>query len=316
MKNRLRALNIQISTSGEVPDWVELIPAGQTIKGRDGREFVNDNPQGIVDVFAANGAPLPLDLEHATELKAPNGDAAPAVGWIEELQIREGGAIWGRIDWTDQGRQLVSSRAYRYLSPVLLLPKGKNTIVGIDSAGLTNKHNLHLSALNQQQKEIPMKNLLKKLGLPEDASEEQALNALATLQGDLETARNRQAMPDLGKFVPRADYDQALDRATNAEQKLTQKQEQELETAVNSEIDAALKAGKIAPASKDFYTSMCRSEDGLAQFKKFVETAPVIAAPSGLDDKEAPAGKKSLNAEEKKIAALFGNSEEDLQKYA
>ena len=68
------------------PLWVKLIPTGDIqddkawIEGRDGRTWVNDNPQGIVDAFEANGADLPIDVEHATELKASNGDPTPTVG--------------------------------------------------------------------------------------------------------------------------------------------------------------------------------------------------------------------------------------------
>ena len=94
-------INVQaLEVSGQAPEWIPLVPAGQVV-GRDGREWVNDNPQLVLDAFAAGSADLPLDLEHATELKAPQGEPAPAVGWIQELQIR-GGQIWGRVDWTEE----------------------------------------------------------------------------------------------------------------------------------------------------------------------------------------------------------------------
>ncbi|WP_254591864.1 phage protease [Candidatus Williamhamiltonella defendens] len=59
--------------------WLELIPVGEQITGRDGRSWVNDPPQGMVDAFQANHADLPIDIEHATELKAPKGDPALSV---------------------------------------------------------------------------------------------------------------------------------------------------------------------------------------------------------------------------------------------
>ena len=126
-----------------------------------------------------------------------------------------------------------------------------------------------------------------------------------------QTAMNREVTPDLAKFVPRTDYDQMQQRAVNAEQQLADAAREKLETEINSEIDAALKAGKIAPASKDFYTAMCRSEDGLNQFRKFLETAPVIAEPSGLDNQSAGDGHgQSLNAEEQEIIDNLGISKE------
>ena len=162
---------------------------------------------------------------------------------------------------------------------------------------------------------MDLKKLLARLGLPETANLEEALNAIGQMKTDLVTALNRAETPSLEKFVPRADYDQALTRAANAETKLAEQAKTQLEAAVNSEIEAALRAGKITPATKDFYFSMCRQEGGLDQFKKFVAAAPVVGEPSGLDKKPPEDNGVALNAEQKKIAAMFGNSEDDLKKY-
>lgn len=72
------------STEGNLPEWVELVPSGQVV-GRDGRAWINSDPQAIIAAFADSGADLPVDIEHATELKAPLGDPAPAAGWVLEL---------------------------------------------------------------------------------------------------------------------------------------------------------------------------------------------------------------------------------------
>ncbi|MGE4334537.1 MAG: phage protease [Pigmentiphaga sp.] len=294
------------------------MPPGVEIVGRDGRRFENSDPAAIVAAFVANAAALPIDLEHATEHRAPKGEPAPAVGWIEEIEARDGGSIWGRVNWTDQGRELIASRAYRYLSPVLLLPKGGRKILAIDSAGLTNKHNLRLSALNQEtpsEEEQPMKELLKRLGLDEGATEEAALNALAKLQGDLVTAKNRAETPSLDKFVPRGDYDAALNRAANAEQKLAETQKAEFVKAVNAEVDAAVTAGKITPATADFYKATCADQTGLDRFREFVKAAPEIGGKSGLEGKTPEQTGKALNAETAQVAKLFGLTPEDIEKY-
>lgn len=314
---RAVAVEVSANAEGNAPEWVELLPPGLEIVGRDGRRFENSDPAAIVAAFVANAAALPIDLEHATEHRAPKGEPAPAVGWIEEMQAREGGAIWGRVSWTDQGRELIASRAYRYLSPVLLLPKGGRKILAIDSAGLTNKHNLRLSALNQETptEEPMMKDLLKKLGLAEDASEQEALNALAKLQGDLVTATNRAETPSLDKFVPRGDYDAALNRAANAEQKLADTQKAEFTKAVNAEVDAAVAAGKITPATADFYKATCADQTGLDRFREFVKSAPEIGGKSGLEGKTPEQQSKALNAETAQVAKLFGLTAEDIEKY-
>lgn len=313
------ALNFELPADGSVPAEIELIQAGTQLLGRDGRTWINDEPQAVVDALAARGVDLVVDFEHATELKAPNGDQAPASGWVNGFEVREGGAIWGKVAWTPRGQEAIANREYRYLSPVLIYEKATGRVKSLSSIGLVNKPNLFNKSLNhEQRKEIPMdlKKLLLALGLAETATIEQALNAISALKTDLATALNRAETPSLDKFVPRADYDAAIGRATNAEQKIKNQEKAALETAINAEIDAALKAGKITPATKDFYTAMCRQDGGLDQFKKFVEAAPVVGDPSGLDGKRPNGDEKALNAEEAKIAGMFGNSAEDLKKYA
>ncbi|MCF6267626.1 MAG: phage protease [Desulfuromusa sp.] len=315
------ALNFEFPARADnLPERIMLIPGGAEIEGRDGRKWKNDKPQRIIDYLLATNRDLVLDFEHSTEIKAPAGEPAPAAAWLSNFALDENGAVTAAVNsWTPAGEKAVTDKEYRYISPVILYDQKTMQIAGISSVGLTNRPNLFVPALNQEtrttEEEMKLEDLLKKLGLPAAATLEQALNAIQKLQGDLQTAMNRETTPDLTKFVPRADYDQVLERATNSEKKLETDAKEKLETAINSEVDTALKAGKIAPASKDFYVAMCRTEDGLTQFKQFLESAPVIVDPSDLDTREQPDSGKALNAEQKQIADMFGNSAEDLKKY-
>ena len=161
-----------------------------------------------------------------------------------------------------------------------------------------------------------LKKLLQALGLSETATEEAALNQITKLQGDLATALNRAEQPSLDKFVPKADYDAVVAKAANTEQTLKTVQDHITETAINTEIDAALKSGKITPATVEYHKTQCRQEGGLDRFKAFCQAAATVAADSNLDtrkpgDSEAAA----FNAEEARVAAMFGNSAEDITKY-
>jgi phage I-like protein len=162
------------------PEWVHLIPAGE-FRGQDGR-----GPYRLGDaarVIAASRLPLVLDENHATDLAAPAGQAAPARGWIVELQARADG-IWGRVEWTPSGRQLLAERAYRGISPVFT--HAKNGQVGaLLRAGLTNVPNLpQLATLHHEDPETM--DLLAELralhGLPADADAAAALHACRTAQ--------------------------------------------------------------------------------------------------------------------------------------
>jgi phage I-like protein len=310
------AINVQdlaLDESGQAPKWIHLVPAGLVV-GRDGREWLNDNPQLVLDAFAAGAVDLPLDMEHATELRAPQGEPAPAVGWIQELQIRDG-QIWGRVDWTEAGRNAVESKSYRYVSPVFVFERASKRVVALTSAGLTNRPNLFLQALNGQEKNMELKKLLAALGLPETASFDEAMAHLGKLKGDLATATNAAANPSLDKFVPRADYNAALARATNAEKSLADQAEKAKEKDITAAIDKALAEGKITPATVEYHKAQCAQEGGLERFAEFVKAAPVVGDPSSMDKKRPEEKGKALNAEEQCIAEMFGNSVEDLQKY-
>ncbi len=139
-------VQLGLNFNGAAPEWVELLPAGERIIGRDGRNWIA-NPSGVLAAFQADTKTLPIDYEHATEIKGSKGEAAPAVAWIVELEVRAGGSVWGRVYWNEEGRQAVESRKYRYLSPVFTFSKS-GVIQCLLSAGLTNMPNLQLTALN------------------------------------------------------------------------------------------------------------------------------------------------------------------------
>ena len=132
---------------GEVPESVQLLPSGPEIEGRDGRKW---RLESAVDVGVAShdgSADLPIDYEHATEIKGPKGEPAPAVGWIKSFSVRNG-ELWGNVEWTMEGAAMVAARKYRYLSPVFQYDKESHKILRVLSAALTNQPNLRMAALN------------------------------------------------------------------------------------------------------------------------------------------------------------------------
>lgn len=300
---------LALNAEGKAPEWVELVPAGAVV-GRDGRSWVNDQAGAVIEAYAANGALLPIDWEHATEHRAPKGEPAPAAGWIAELSARAG-AIWGRVEWTERAAQQIEKKEYRYLSPVFRYERESRRIVALLSAGLTNQPNLHLTALNHADPGEDMKltdEMRRALGLEATATEAEALVAINRL-----TKPEAGKQPSLDTHVPRADYDHAINRASAAERELETLRTQRRDAEVESAIDAALKAGKITPATADYHRAQCKTEGGLDRFKAFAEAAPAIAQDSALAGKPSPDGaKKALNAETREIARRMGVSVEDI----
>lgn len=341
------SFNSEIPTAATPPAAVQLLPAGPEIVGRDGRSWAYDMQAeaAVLAAFLLRGKPLPLDWEHATELRAPKGKDAPAAGWITRLEAR-GGELWGDVEWTPRGAEQVVRREYRYLSPVFAYDPNTGRIVELLSAGLTNQPNLRMQALNKEER---MDKILALLGLSADAAPEQVLAALNTLKAQADQAKAlnvqakagmatlatalglpesatadqavaainslRTASLDLSRYVPRSDFDAAVQRATNAESKVAKIEQDAKAAAIAAVVDEAVKAGKVTPASKEFYIASCRQEGGLDAFKKFLESAPVIAAPQGVEGEPGGGKAKALNAEETAVFAQMGVTPEDLEKY-
>lgn len=305
---RLLELN---TADGDAPEWVQLIPAGPGIRGVDGRVWTMTDAGRIVETFRNRGVELPIDIEHATQVKGARGEEAPAVGWIHDMQARDGG-LWGKVSWTPRGEALLRDRAYRYLSPVFSAGRRTGAVTRLVSAGLTNNPNLDLVALNRQGAEpesVDMdEDVLEALGLNADASAADAVAAIGKLKAAESAARNRARTPSLDAFVPRKDYDRLVRRVHDFEAA----DKARGDAAIEAAVDAAIEAAKITPADRDFYIASCRAEGGLERFGTFIESKPEIAPESGLDGKTPGAGATSALTEEELAACrALGLSEDD-----
>ncbi len=103
-----------------------------------------------------------------------------------------------------------------------------------------------------------------------------------------------------------------MQRALNAEQALATDRKARLEGEIETAINTALEQKKITPATADYHRTMCRQEDGLEQFQKYVEAAPTVLSDKGADGKPPEGEQTALNTEQAAIAKAFGNSAADL----
>ncbi len=246
------------SEADQVPEWVQIFPAGPDLPARDGRRFTLHDPQAVIAASMDTSVDLMVDVEHASETRPKQGLDAPAVGWIKALEERAG-AIWGRVEWTTQGREWVASRAYRYFSPTLAAT----------------------------------------------ASAADAVTAIATLKGEVQTATARANSPDPAQYVAKAQYDATAAKLAEATAALEAQEAAKFEAAVDAGVDA----GKIMPAARDNYLAMARSI-GLEAFGQQLDAMPKIVG--AADTKDAPAtAQAGLSAEDRLVANAFDMSETD-----
>lgn len=186
---RITSCHVEIHAAADgAPEWIHLVPAGE-FSGADGRgPYLLADPQAVIERSMAGGK-LCLDECHSTDKAAPDGRPAPARGWIVEMQSRADG-LWGRVDWTPTGRQLMAERAYRGVSPVMRATKASpHRVVDVLRASLTNAPNLTLRSLHQREADdmsLP-KDLLSRLGLAETADEAAIAAAIGKTLDAVET---------------------------------------------------------------------------------------------------------------------------------
>lgn len=185
MKTVISSLHFQIP-AGAAPEWVHLTPAG-TFSGVDGRgPYRVEDAQAIIRSSMAAGK-LAIDENHAIDKAAPEGRPAPARGWIVAMEARADG-IWGRVEWTGEGKRLVDDHAYRGFSPVFVSEKATGKVLRILRGALTNDPNLTLTTLHNRENDMNFDAQLRKaLGLKDDAAEDAVLTA-ATSQAAIVAA--------------------------------------------------------------------------------------------------------------------------------
>jgi phage I-like protein len=280
-----QALELNATDDGPVvPSKIQLLPNGQRIKGRDGREFNNPDPEHLAKMFKRRGQPLPVDIEHASEHGGFGGVMdSRAVGWIVDIQARKGGAVFASVEWTPEGENLIASKAFRFISPAFFMDESSN-VREFSSAAITNHPNLRLRALNRAGGEPsttpevePMDpRILIALGLAETATADDAVTALNNALNVRDLAVQKAAEPpSLAEYVPRADYVAEQNRANTAVTTLAERDAADHDKAVCAAVDAAIKSAKLTPAQREQAVKMASAD--LVAFGEFVSQAtPVV----------------------------------------
>lgn len=142
--------------------------------------------------------------------------------------------------------------------------------------------------------------LAKALGLAETAT---AAEVLAAAKTKASTA----ADADPTAFVPRAEFDRVSVQ-------LTELQTARADDEATKAVDAAIKAGKLAPAQRDW--GLAAAKKDLAGFKSYADSAPVIVTPAAAPRTPAAGGdpEAALTSEEQAVCKSLGLTEEAFKK--
>lgn len=322
------ALPIALNEEGQPPEWVKLLPYGDVV-GRDGRRWKLPRERAEAVIAAsetrAAGEDIVFDYDHQTDRAPSVAGTAPASGWIKELQARDDG-IYARVEWTRPATAALQEQEYRYVSPVFNFDK-TGLVTRILRAGLTNTPNLVLGAVASEQETgepMDLSKIAQALGLAEDATLEQILEAIAATKsavnselGKVATAAGLAINSSVDAIAAGiASLKQKADAAGNGTDALVAVQSElnELKAGLakrdaTAKVDQAIKDGKVVPAAREQFIAL--ASENPARFDAIVSASPVIIAPGGKLPTPPNTDPNVLSDEEKAVCSATGISEED-----
>ncbi|EPR07769.1 phage protease [Ruminiclostridium papyrosolvens] len=322
------------------PGKIKILPIGH-VKSQKGDFNVDEESFRLMkQTFQERGIDIVIDYEHQTleDVQAPAG------GWIKDLSL-EDGAIVAKVEWTPKGKQYLENKEYRYLSPVVLVRKKDSKAIVLHSVALTNTpaidgmfpiiNSIEIEDYEGGNSMNILKQLAALLGLGEDATEEQVIEALKALVEDAKKLKEKAVNTEAeGKVVANKVICEMLGLKAGAktedvaaaiialkntntsntiETEFKALKERLAQRDADDAVLMALKAGKLTPAQKDWATEYAlKDPEG---FKSFVEKAPQ-GVPMGELEIETKANKEdSFDEATLRICKQLGVGEEDLKKY-
>ena len=322
------------AADGKMPEWFLFFKEGWNEIEGEGKALVDRRAYDEVAArFVRRGNDIVVDYEHQTV----EGKKAPAAGWIKDFRYRDGVGIEAKADWNAEAAGYIEKKEYRYFSPVFLVRKNDKRVIAVHSVALTNAPKLnHLTPLlaklgaNFEKEDHDMseflKKLITKLGLAEDAGEDQVVEAVETVVAKAEKG------PDQVEVVAK-DVLQALDlkegddastvvasihalkqstKGTVSREEFDRLQKDLNKRDADEVVAKATLAGKITADQKEWADEYAQRD--LEGFRTFVAKAPVV-----IPVEELPGQKKKadgvIDDTTLTVAKMMGNTEEDLKKY-
>lgn len=213
-------------------DKVKISPIGACV-GIDGREFFIDGAK-IIKNIQKNDLDLPLKLNHSS---------GESYGWFlkNSFELRNDG-IYAKLELTTKGKELIDSKAYRYLSPEYFVDNERNVNM-LTAVGLVNEPNLLNKALNYKgdYMDESIKEELEEISKIADELESKAENTDELIK---ENSDNE----ELAKLKAENEELKALVSELQAKLENALNKEAELEVEANkSMLKGMLERGEILP---------------------------------------------------------------------
>lgn len=287
-------------------------------------EFLVDElcVQLCMEAFKDYGNRLTIDYEHQA-LSEPPVQAPAAASFVPELRAD---GIWATdVHWTPKAAEYLTNKEYLYFSPAFLTDE-QNRPVRILNVALTNlpatKNMQPLVAASQ--KDTSMKTVLSALSLKDNASEAEALSAVAKLSDERKQLLAATGKDSVGEALGAiAGWKTSAAEVVELKAAAQKVAEEQAARDFDAEVDGARKAGLLAASDDHKRNKQALSYKGqpnaLASLRGFLGAldplVPTSAAPKASGEPPvSTGGVTALTAEEKRIADQFGLKHEAVLK--
>lgn len=314
-----------------LPGAIQLSPAGWVETETQGKYLMDDQ---AADLVIGHHQRLRRDVVIDYEHQTLHGGEAPAAGWVSAIEKRADG-LWAAARWTARATAYLTSREYRYLSPVLMIRKADRRPVALHSVAMTNSPEIHgmlplvasqrfNTLLFEEDKEDRMKEfLIHTLKLPAEATDEQIQAAIKALAERPTAPALPQEMIAALSLAEGATLSEAIATVHALKQpgnvvsmeEFRQLKQRMAERDRDDLVVQALADGKITPAQKEWADEYAlRDPEG---FKVFMLKAPVVLPLGGklttLGGR--PANPDDLDETQLSINKMMGVETETFKKY-
>jgi len=287
---------------GDETSKLFLLPWGETtlvdaafreMFGEPGVMIVDDAAADMVKInFGAAPIDLHINLDHQWRY---DGSTA-AVGWITGVYANETDGLGVEVEWTDEGRSLIESKAYRYASGEFSADRLTGRVVAVAGGALTNSPaaesgmrpvTLSLITADDEplqpahigQKEVPNMELLaflaRKIGrnIDDDSDGVVAVSELSDQARLSETLTTELA-------TSRAEVETLTAKLSKLEgiAKVAE------DAATKTRVDAALLSGQISPAQVEWATG--QAEEAFTVYLGTVTAGTYTPPPQIVDEDE------------------------------
>ncbi len=183
-----------------------------------------------------------IDLDHKTVFEG----TGEAYGWVKELKV-ENNTLIAKVEWLKEGSELVKTKKYKYISPVLI----PNTIDEVTGENIG--WSLHSLALTNRP-------------FFEDLGEIIANNK----ENDKKEEQNPKG--------EEMEKDELIKKLENENKKLKEELQELKDKKIEDKVDDAIAANKVTKEQKDSLIALAKSD--YESFESFLDKAkPIIQKP-------------------------------------